>query len=456
MGIFPSLKLEDTKFGFFAFEEADLSLAQRLHEYRLRRRMEQARLGLPYYQEREASQIVRAFQQAGAVTTRHTNTPQGLRMSLESGTEIRVTDHRLYFNAPPSSPGEWRAAMAYIKRSRPNQTAYPGGSEIFNAHAYAYATAHGLKVEGYTPPDHMLPLIQKIIHQEAGHLSGTTTIDTPKEGLDAALLAAASAGDAARVSSLLQAGANVNARDQSLPSYLHSHALDNAVLSGNLDTIEALLAARPDNGSIELAMHAAARSDRGNAMSILLPHVKQEYVIEKALCIAAQDGNIPVLKAIINHGVNINTTDLECDTPLGKAAINGHLQTMKVLLDAGADVNATPRHLAHFRGQILLKTAAAGQTEAAQMLLDAGVNAGLWYERAVAAATDNGHTETAAVLIAAGVQRGAAAETSIYWAAQGRAALASVTAEREAAVEERAAGRPTRHPGQPRPYGRDR
>jgi hypothetical protein len=51
-----------------------------------------------------------------------------------------------------------------------------------------------------------------------------------------------------------------------------------------------------------------------------------------------------------------------------------------------------------------------------------------------------------------------ASEVSIDWAAGARAALASIKAEKAALEDgnEHTAGRPTGHPGQPRPYGHDR
>lgn len=472
MGIFSSLKLEDNNFGFFAFEEADLSLAQRLHEYRLRRRMEQARLGLPYYQEREVSQIVRAFQQAGAVTTQHTNTPQGLRISLESGTEIRVTDHRLYFNAPPSSPEEWRAATAYIKRSRPNQTAYPGGSdETFKASAYAYATAHGLKVEGYTPPDHMLPLIQQIQQQERQHLtSGAEATNASRhqanpgpedrrsspvnpllaEGakpyeIAAALSDAAAEGDIKTVRAALARGASVNETDLRCET-----PLGRAARNGQLETMHVLLAAGADPEAAPstlshfrgLSLWNAAENGQAAAVQLLLEAGADVHSGNgRALWLAASKGHADTVKVLLQGGAHLQAQD---DAALREAAKNGHTDTVKVLLDAGANVHAgadaayrsfdqereRQGRVRSGEDSALIWAARNGHAETVKALLDAGANVHVENDRVLREAARDGQPEVVKVLLAGGADMnaldGAAMRAASWSASKGHVATVRV------------------------------
>lgn len=50
--------------------------------------------------------------------------------------------------------------------------------------------------------------------------------------------------------------------------------------------------------------------------------------------------NISAALALINQGANVDAGKGLGDTPLIRAARNGHIQVMKILLDKGADINA--------------------------------------------------------------------------------------------------------------------
>ncbi|KAL3419807.1 hypothetical protein PVAG01_08305 [Phlyctema vagabunda] len=88
-----------------------------------------------------------------------------------------------------------------------------------------------------------------------------------------------------------------------------------------------------------------------------------------ALHHAASQGWLDAVKDLLEHGANINSTDLTNLTPLALAAISGHEHVVEVLLDAGASVDIktkdleTPLHLAAANGhhdtvQLLLKSKA--------------------------------------------------------------------------------------------------
>ena len=66
---------------------------------------------------------------------------------------------------------------------------------------------------------------------------------------------------------------------------------------------------------------------------------------DKALLLAAEDGQLEVLQYLINEGGNVNVQDFdregsEHETPLMLAANGDHVRCMEALIQAGADVNA--------------------------------------------------------------------------------------------------------------------
>ena len=71
--------------------------------------------------------------------------------------------------------------------------------------------------------------------------------------------------------------------------------------------------------------------------------LKSEPPIVKALDIsihdAARDKNIEVLKQHLESGIDVNLKDKFGDTPLHKAALNGHKAIAELLIEKGADVN---------------------------------------------------------------------------------------------------------------------
>ncbi len=91
---------------------------------------------------------------------------------------------------------------------------------------------------------------------------------------------------------------------------------------------------------------------------------------------AARDNNIEALKQHLEAGIDVNVKDKFGDTPLHKAALNGHKVIAELLIEKGANVNVTIAS-GHLRGQSALDFASAlKSTELADLLRKHGGKTG--------------------------------------------------------------------------------
>jgi len=159
---------------------------------------------------------------------------------------------------------------------------------------------------------------------------------------DNPLIAAIKQGDAARVRTLLQQHADVNASDLD-----GTTALDWAVRRDDVETVGLLL-----NGG------ASATAANRYGISPLL--------------VACEIGNVEVIDKLLRAGADANSANAAGETALMIAARTGKAAAVKRLVAGGADINA--KESVH--GQTALMWAAAEDNlEATRMLLEAGANA---------------------------------------------------------------------------------
>ena len=77
----------------------------------------------------------------------------------------------------------------------------------------------------------------------------------------------------------------------------------------------------------------------------------------------AREGNVQVLKVLIQLGADVNREDSEGYTPASEAAENGHVEVIRALHQAGADLNIpnndglTPAYIAAQKGHVELMRA---------------------------------------------------------------------------------------------------
>ncbi|MBA2655193.1 MAG: ankyrin repeat domain-containing protein [Gammaproteobacteria bacterium] len=126
------------------------------------------------------------------------------------------------------------------------------------------------------------------------------------------------------------------------------------------------------------------------------------------LYIAAQNGHIEVVAALINAGANKDQARNEGATPLFIAAQNGHIEVVAALINAGANKDqamnsgATPLYIAAQNGHI----------EVVAALINAGANKDQAMNERVTPlfiAAHNGHLKVVAALINAGANKDQAA-----------------------------------------------
>ncbi len=83
---------------------------------------------------------------------------------------------------------------------------------------------------------------------------------------------------------------------------------------------------------------------------------------------AADNGQLEIVKFLIERGVDVDATTVDGVTPLMYASQNGYTEIMEYLISKGADVNATPDN----NVTSLIGAVRTGHLKAAEMLLEAG------------------------------------------------------------------------------------
>jgi ankyrin repeat protein/mono/diheme cytochrome c family protein len=242
---------------------------------------------------------------------------------------------------------------------------------------------------GYGPLDNLQSLIDKGADVNAKNRRGSTPLHWAIH-------------DEAKVRLLLAKGANVNAKQAQgrTPLYLA------AMLGNGVPTLRLLLSKGADpnlaavNGQTPLMMAA-----RFNIEAVRLLIEKgadmnaKDGAGETALMSACVGGDARAVRLLIERGADVKVTSKRNETALGFAATAGAQTSVEMLLAKGADVNVR-----NFRGYSPLMFAASSDALPAgiiKSLLAKGADAsftGDYDEPASALAAKRGHTEAARLL----------------------------------------------------------
>ncbi len=184
-------------------------------------------------------------------------------------------------------------------------------------------------------------------------------------------MTAAESGQTEIVRSLIQSGADVNAKRDDGAS-----ALTLATRDGHLEIVRLLLAAGANTKSEGWALVLA--SERGHmeiAQALLLAGVPVETGPQQwtALMGASRGGHTNIVEALLQAGADINARDADGSSALMMAVAGGHTDTVQTLLQATAPVND---RLAD-GSTALMMAARDGRSEIIHLLLEAGADATL-------------------------------------------------------------------------------
>jgi ankyrin repeat protein len=161
--------------------------------------------------------------------------------------------------------------------------------------------------------------------------------------------------DIVLIKGLIDAGADVNFKDQLDETPLHV-----AVIRGYREIAALLIEKGADIGARDVRgltpLHAAAWRGSRDAVELLIIHGAVIDARDKDLLTplhtACLSGRAETVALLIEKGADVNAKNKNSLTPLHVAALSGDTDTATLLIDKGADVNArnkdglTPLHMA--------------------------------------------------------------------------------------------------------------
>jgi ankyrin repeat protein len=151
---------------------------------------------------------------------------------------------------------------------------------------------------------------------------------------ETALMAAARVGNLEGVRSLLEHGADVNRKE----GFRNQTALMWAAAEGHADVIKLLVAKGADLNALSTDRETAP--PKMQAATPLAPIYRGGL---SAFVLAARQGHIDAVKALLDAGADINKGDVDGNSALTFAILNKHYDLAKVLLDRNANPNAASK-----------------------------------------------------------------------------------------------------------------
>lgn len=171
------------------------------------------------------------------------------------------------------------------------------------------------------------PLFQRIQARDVEGIKDFLSLGFSPEGRDregrTALMAAVTTGEPALVSLLLGAGADPNARAPGVPGLPGQEAA-----TGESEALVTPLTLAIETGVPEVAS------------ALLKAGANLQGPGDPPLHFAAQEGDIDMVRAIVEAGADVDLPDTDGATALHYASMYGHAEVVEFLVSAGADVHA--------------------------------------------------------------------------------------------------------------------
>ncbi len=123
---------------------------------------------------------------------------------------------------------------------------------------------------------------------------------------------------------------------------------------------------------------------------------------ETALSVAAQNGHVQIVSALLAHDACLDPTDKAGMTPLMRAAMAGHKDVLQLLLDQGAKVNVPGG-----RQTPLMFAVMGGNLSVARILLERGATVNATEAHGITAlmrAVESGDSAMAQLLVSFGAE----------------------------------------------------
>ena len=195
---------------------------------------------------------------------------------------------------------------------------------------------------------------------------------TPYSRLNDDFLHAVGRGDIAEAKTLLDRGADINAKMVN-----GIFALEEAIDLANDDLVK-LLIDRGANVNLsndfgDTALIAAARQDRQQMIPLLLDHGADVHAAgDRALLKAIDARHEKVVAMLLEHGANARAADSDGATAIMLAARSGSIMLIKSLVDRGAedDPNAADKE----GNTLFIYAVRSGSAELIKSMLDRGAN----------------------------------------------------------------------------------
>ena len=260
-----------------------------------------------------------------------------------------------------------------------------------------------------------------------------------EKGADVSLRVAVRFGALAKVKSLIEKVADINAKDESGQTALHY-----AAEYGHKDVAELLIANGADvnvkNKDGNTPGHVALRQNHGAVIDLLITKGANLDFIH----LSAYQGNLDRIRNFIEKGADANAMDFYGATPLHYAAVRGNKEVVEFLISRGVQANTgdkdgiTPQHCAAGGGhkdivQILIANGADvnvkdiwgdtplnyaardGYVAVVRLLIANGADVNVadrWGNTALSRAKKRGHTETVELLLKHGAKKDKAPESA--------------------------------------------